>query len=369
MKKYLVLICISASVLTMIWGCRKDKEVDKPADTSGTGNGPTPYFIAYPTGFPPMKIPADNPMTEEGVALGRKLFYEPMLSANNQMSCATCHKIENAFADPRKFSEGVNGEMGVRNAMPLFNLGWAMTYNPLPHKFFWDGGASDMESQVIGPITNPIEMNETLFNIVKKLQQHPQYPGLFKKAFGTDSITTQRITFALTQFERTLISGNSRYDKYKNRQGTLTQSEANGMNVFLSEEKGDCFHCHGNFSTPFFTDYQFHNNGLDSLPHDSGLARITGRIDDVGKMKVPSLRNLVYTAPYMHDGRFNTLEEVVEFYNSGTKNGYATDEFIKKHLPGGLHMSEQDKKDLVAFLKTLSDESFITNPSFMKPAP
>jgi cytochrome c peroxidase len=318
-------------------------------------------------------------MTLEGVVLGRKLFYDPILSQTQTMSCATCHGTDYSFTDHGKqFSDGLHGEKGTRNAMPLFNLGWGANYGPYNHKYFWDGSASDMEAQVIGPITNPIEMSETLPNVLKKLQTHPEYPSLFKKAFGTDSITTQLLEFAIAQFERILISGDSKYDRAvlagdPINGSVLSSIEKIGMQVFMTPPPngGDCFHCHLINQNPggnFFTDFQFHNNGSQMMIKDSGLARTEHPINpsSMGKFKTPSLRNLVFTAPYMHDGRINTLEEVVEFYNSEAHLGANADQFISGHT-NGLQLGNLEKQALVAFLKTLTDSSFINNPDYKAP--
>lgn len=364
--KTIIGACLVAFTATMI-GCKLDEEV-KPGDQVNNGPAPvntTPYQLDYPQGFlwPRVPSPPDNPLTEEGVALGRKLFYDKILSATNTMSCATCHRPENAFTDPRRFSLGLNGEVGTRNSMPLFNLYGANIVNTSAHRFMWDGAHANMETQVIAPITNPIEMNQNLKELEQELRNHPEYPALFKQAFGIDSITIKYVTYAISQFERTLISGTSKFDKWKLGQAQLTESELRGMEIFGSEDKGDCFHCHGNTSSPFFTFFKFHNNGLDSVPKDAGLFLITNNPLDSGRFKTPTLRNLSYTAPYMHDGRFNTLEEVVEFYNSGVKYSKYTDEFLIKHK-GGLGLTEQEKADLIAFLKTLDDPEFVNNPKF-----
>lgn len=346
--------------LLVFFSCKKD-----PVVGDAYAYDPTPYQFEIPTnlGWSSFPVPADNPTTVAGVALGKKLFFDPILSANNTQSCASCHANTSSFSDPNRFSIGAFGQVGNRQGMPLFNLAWADKYNQTPHRYFWDGGANDLERQAIGPIMNPIEMsNKNLFDVVARLQNHPEYPGLFRKAFGSDSISAVKLAKAIAQYERTLISGNSNYDKAERRQRLRTQSEINGMIIF-STEKGDCFHCHGNLSSPFFTDFAFHNNGLDEVQADSGLYRITGKPEDIGKFKTPSLRNLSFTAPYMHDGRFKTLMEVIEFYNSGTKNSPTVDPMISKtFVHGGLNLAPQEKIDLLNFLLSLNDSSFVSNP-------
>jgi cytochrome c peroxidase len=354
----------------IVSSCKKDSAVTNPSPIDQTYT-PTPYSIQYPFywSYYPIPIPTNNPLTVEGIALGRKLFYDPILSQNNTISCATCHNISFGFTDNGKqFSNGLHGEIGKRNAMPIFNLGWYEKYGAINHRFFWDGGSPDIESQVFGPITNPIEMNENLFNVVSKLKSNTEYPTLFKKAFGKDTITSQLLAFAIAQFERTIISYGSKYDKgILSNFANFTQEEKDGMSIYTDIYKGDCWHCH-TISSHFFTDFGFHNNGIQQSFSDSGLARITRDPADMGKFKTPSLRNLVFTAPYMHDGRFKTLEEVVEFYNSQAYLGANKDPFITsdKH-EAGLNLSDYEKRSLVTFLKTLSDSSFISNPQFSKP--
>lgn len=364
LKKYW-LVALACCFLV---SCQREEEQNAPdpiaVDTTSKFK-PTPYTLKIPYGFPSLTIPVNNPLTVEGVALGKKLFHDKLLSVDNSISCASCHKQEFAFVDNAKFSTGVDGKIGLRNAMPLFNLGWAEMFNPTAHRFMWDGGNPDLENQVIAPIQNPLEMNQGLSALEQKLRAHPEYPALFKKAFGVDSVTIKYVMYAIAQFERTLISAGSKYDKYKQGLVDLTEQELNGLSIFSREEKGGCFHCHGNDRSPFFTNYRFHNNGLDSIPTDKGLGAITDIAEDNGKFKVPSLRNLAFTAPYMHDGRFTTLEEVVEFYNSGVKSGLTTDQNLKNHVAqGGLKLTEQDKKDLIAFLNTLNDYEFLVNENF-----
>jgi cytochrome c peroxidase len=368
MKKQLILVAIVS--VTSLWvACRKDAPLSSEKDRYAYD--PTPYNLVLPgnLGWSSFPIPADNPLTNTGVALGKKLFYDPILSVNNKQSCASCHKQENAFSDPLAFSFGTFGQKSERHSMPLFNLGWAEKYNQTGHRFFWDGGANDLERQALGPILNPLEMaNPSLEPVLNRLKNHPEYPGLFKRAFGSDTITSIRLAKALSQFERILITSNSPWDKAERRERLRTPSEINGMFIFVTESKGDCFHCHGNLSSPFFTDYLFHNNGLDASPKDSGLFRITGNPFDIGKFKTPSLRNLAFSAPYMHDGRFNTLMEVIEFYNSGVKNSPNIDPNIAKHFPeGGLNLTPQEKIDLLNFLLSLSDTSFTKNSEFSAP--
>ena len=313
----------------------------------------TPYTLVIPQGLPPMNIPSNNPLTVEGVALGKRLFYDPILSANNTQSCASCHLQETGFSETTQYSTGIDGIEGNRNAMPLINLGWQT-------KFFWDGGANGLESQVIGPITNPIEMHETMENVVAKLNAHAEYPDLFKAAFGSAEASSQNIMRAIAQFERTLISGNSKYDQYMRGETFLSSQELNGLSLFTDMEKGDCSHCHSLGST--FSDFEFRNTGLDSLPVDEGRYLITLNSNDRGKFKTPSLRNVELTAPFMHDGRFQTLLECVQHYNTGFRYSANLDPNLSFAVKG--RMTQQEMEDLVAFMKTLTDTEFVNNPEF-----
>lgn len=299
-------------------------------------------------------IPINNPQTIEGVALGKKLFFDSILSRNNAQACADCHSPENAFTDSERFSDGIEGIFGNRNSMPLFNLAW--NYD---EKFFWDGSSFSLEHQAFIPVSNPIEMASNWIEVEEKLQQHPEYPVLFEKAFGTTSIDSTLVTKAIAQFERTLISSNSKFDKYLLGEANLTPQELNGFNVFMDETKGDCFHCHGSDKNPLWTDNIFHNNGLDETFTDLGLGAVTGDPADNGKFKSPSLRNLAFTAPYMHDGRFATLDDVINHYSEGLKNASTIDPLMKKVAQGGVQLSAKDKADLKAFLLTLSDFEFM----------
>ncbi|MFN8301124.1 MAG: cytochrome c peroxidase [Saprospiraceae bacterium] len=348
-----VSIPVSLLLVALLTQCKDGASPDEPIS-------PTPYSLHIPAGMPAMDIPAGNPLSVEGIALGRKLFYDPILSADSTQACAACHRQNWAFVDSSlQFSIGITGAKGTRNAMPLFNLGWQ-------DNFFWDGGAADLESQVLGPITNPLEMNELLSNVAIKLNRHPEYPALFRVAFGlsdTASVTIPMLMRAIAQFERSIISADSRYDRWKRGEASLSDQELRGLALFENPEKGDCNHCHVTGST--FSDFVFRNNGLDSIGSDPGRYRITLLESDRGKFKTPSLRNIGLTAPYMHDGRFQTLEEVLDFYNTGFKDSPTLDPNLKHAVKGRL--SAQDKADLIAFLKTLDDPGLLSNPAFEKP--
>lgn len=348
--------------------CKKDNEVVMPVTgtISGSAGTPapvfktTPYFVKLPINFSPLPVPFDNPLTVEGVDLGRKLFYDKILSVDSSMSCGSCHNPLYGFTDNEKaLSTGVSGKKGNRNTMMLFNLAWVEKYGDKEHRFFWDGRAKTLEDQVRFPIVDRVEMEDSMPNVLLKLQRSSSYPALFKKAFGKDSITSQMLSKAIAQFERTIISGNTRFDFLN-----LTKQEQRGMLVFNDQDKGDCFHCHNLSGFLLSSDFAFKNNG--HAGPDIGLEKVTGNSEDRGKFRSASLRNLVFTAPYMHDGRFNTLEEVVEFYNSGASRVYPADGNITKHTDG-LHLTEQDKADLVAFLKSITDSTLIVNPGYLHP--
>ena len=324
---------------------------------------PIPYSLKVPELFQQKLIapliPINNPLTEEGIALGKKLFFDKKLSKNNTQSCASCHNPRNSFTDSLRFSLGVDGFSGSRNSMPLFNLAW--NFND---KFSWDGKELSLERQALEPVRNPIEMHSSWSNVALRLQQDQEYPTMFLNAFGTERIDSTLVTKAIAQFERTLISGNAKFDQYLLGNTSLNQQEVNGFTIFMSEDKGDCFHCHGSDNNPLWTDNNFHNNGLDTSFNDLGFGAVTGDPNDNGKFKSPSLRNLVYTAPYMHDGRFSTLEDVINHYSEGLQNSSTIDPLMKKVNQGGVQLTPQEKADLKAFLITLTDDGFINNPTF-----
>jgi len=317
--------------------------------------GTRAYPLAVTQRFPQVSLPADNPLTVEGVALGERLFHDPRLSRNNTLSCADCHDRAAAFADTRRFSLGAEGQTGKRNAMPLFNLAWGQG-------FFWDGRAETLREQVLMPVQDAHEMNETLERVVAKLT--PAAAPEFQRAFGTPEISADRIARALEQYLLTLISQDSRFDRAVRKVAELTEEEKRGLQLFVTEHDpkrglygADCFHCHGG---TLFTDHQFKNNGLELAPDDLGRMLVTGKAEDKGRFKTPSLRNIAVTAPYMHDGRFATLEEVVEHYSTGVQRSGTLDPNLAKHPAAGILLSAADKHALVAFLRTLTDEPFIT---------
>lgn len=335
--------------LTSILSCREKIEVENIVD-----NHDHTHTDLETKGFPQMRIPYDNETSEEGIYLGRKLFYDPILSGDNSQSCASCHQQSRAFSDSKRFSVGINGISGSLNASAIINAGWQSSA-------FWNGRAGSLEEQAVEPVESHIEMNLSWETAVFRLQVHDNYPDEFQKVFGTRKITKSLVTKAIAQFERSLISNQSKFDKFLSGDIDLTPMELAGYNLFLSE-KAECFHCH---TRPLFSDDDLHNNGLDANP-EKGQFAVTSNIYDRGKFRTPTLRNVEFTAPYMHDGRFETLEEVVDFYSDSIKTSYTVDPLMPNDN-GGFHWTSLEKLQLISFLKTLSDTAYINNPEFSNP--
>jgi cytochrome c peroxidase len=313
----------------------------------------TPLAFTVPAGFPQPALPADNPLTVEGVALGAALFADARLSGTGTQSCASCHAPDRAFSDGVAFSPGADGQPGKRNAMPLFNLAW----NP---NYAWDGSQPRVRDQALAAWTNPIEMHGDPARVVAQLARDEALAPRFSAAFGTPEITTERVTRALEQYLLTLVAADSRFDRAMRGSAELTAEEKRGFELFALEydpvrgQRGaDCFHCHGGV---LFTDYAVKNNGLDREPADAGREAVTGKATDRGKFKTPSLRNVALTAPYMHDGRFATLEEVVAHYDHGVQRSANLDPNLAKHPSDGIALGDDDQRALVAFLRALTDE-------------
>ena len=316
-----------------------------------------PVNLEYPSSFPIPIIPESNPLTQEGVTLGRHLFYDPILSSDNTISCASCHKQEHAFGDNTQYSFGVDQVMGHRNTPTIMNA----AFQP---EFDWDGKSNSLEDQAVRPIFNDIELhNNNWSEVINRLQMSDLYPDLFCAAFGTMEVDSSHVLMALAQFERTLISYNSKFDKWFIGEAALSNEEILGFDIYNSE-RGDCFHCH---PIGLFTDHISHNTGLDPIPFpDPGRYEVTQNALDEGAFKSPSIRNIEYSAPYMHDGRFSTLDEVIEHYNFGGHDSPTIDPLMK-YVGVGLFLSPDEKNALKAFLLTLSDETFINNPNFSNP--
>lgn len=328
----------------LILACSAPEKVPEPVAPVAEG------LFNPPANFPaPAYALAGNPVTADGFELGKALFNEPMLSRDNSIACAECHNQSYAFTHHgHDVSHGVDNRVGTRNAPPIQNMAWQK-------EFFWDGGVGDLDLFSVAPIENPLEMDENLGNVLTKLRSSSKYPALFKKAYGSTEITSQKFLKALSQFMISLISANSRYDKFIRKEGgILTANEQEGLNLF----KQKCSSCHAG---DLFTDQSYRNNGLNIQgSKDEGRFRITENPSDRYKFKVPSLRNVEMTAPYMHDGRFYTLEEVLRHYTTGVQQSQNVDPLVKN----GIALSEDEQAKIVAFLKTLTDREFLTNPKF-----
>ena len=358
MSRNRIMIAGMVVATVLLHACRRD-----PSPWTETiPMGPTPMSLDVPAwvlqavGAP--LLPADNPLTREGVDLGRRLFFEKALSDDFSLSCASCHLPENAFSDPRVVSLGTDGSPGRRNSMAIINAAW-------DHFFFRDGRSTSLEDQALRPVVDHAEMRNTWPTVVQRLQAHPHYPGLFKAAFGTAEIDSMRVVKAIAQFERTLLSFNSRFDRwfYGGDATALTEQEQRGFDLFMNA--GHCHNCH---APPLFHDNDFRNIGLDQFPADGGRSEVTGFGADKGRYKTTTLRNIAQTAPYMHDGRFATLEEVMDFYADDvvlTVNNL--DPHMFPWIEGEIDLSPQDRADLVAFMLALTDDGFLSNPAFQDP--
>ncbi len=383
MKKHL-LLALLASALLILSSCKDDEVPDDDNPTTGCEDisgsladiafEPTVYDFITPPLFPPANLPANNPLTEEGIELGRRLFFDPLLSADSTMSCASCHVPSSSFNDNVALPVGIDGLQGLRSTMTLVNMAFVPN-----NQLNWDGKAPDLQAQAIEPVINELELHETWENVECKLRSHDTYPELFRKAFGISDkqeITRDLAAKAIEQFELTLVSYNSQFDRII--RGELGQffeeNELRGWKLFQAEgtEPGiadaQCWHCHsfGQFKN-IFTNGDFFNNGLDSVGSlndftDLGRGGVTGNIADNGKFKSPTLRNIALTAPYMHDGRFNTLEEVLDAYGSGGHPAPNVDPFVPI-----IQLDSSEKADIIALLHTLTDTTFTNNPAFQNP--
>jgi cytochrome c peroxidase len=344
----------------------------------------TPYTIRVPFLFPDkLNIPSGNPMTMEGIELGRYLFYDGRVSGRTDpdslMSCSTCHLQSHSFEcgiDNPKFTGGrtygLTGILTPHYMVPMINLVWNDT------GYLWNGSIynsnpdehhRNIEDLTWMAITAPHEMNGDTNRSKALIQSIPGYPALFRKAFGSETVTVKNMGRAIAQFIRTLISADSKFDRYLAGKEDLTTSERNGYVLFMTEEGGDCFHCHGGDGNPLFTTNLFYNNAKDSVFTDTrDRYHVTGRETDIGAYKAPTLRNLAFTAPYMHDGRFTTLDEVIDFYSSGLVTSPWVSPLMHHLATHGAILTPQEKTDLKTFLFALSDSSFTINPAFSKPA-
>ena len=309
--------------------------------------------LSYPDYFPkPAYNFEKNPLTESKIELGRALFYDPILSKDNSISCSSCHTSHNAFAHTdHDLSHGIGDSIGNRNAPALMNLAWQ-------NSFMWDGAINHLDVQALAPIDHPKEMGEKLSNVIQKLKKSPIYPNLFQDAYGDSSISSERLLKALSQFQLTLVSSNSIYDKVKREEITFTKQQENGYALF----RKNCNSCH---TEPLFSNYRFANNGLsiDSTLMDYGKGSVTKLSKDSLTFKIPTLRNLSYSYPYMHDGRFEKLYEVINHYSGAKFESKTLDARIKKPIK----LTDNEKVDLITFLLTLNDKEFVSNPKFKFP--
>ncbi|SFB70892.1 cytochrome c peroxidase [Flexibacter flexilis DSM 6793] len=329
-----------------------------PDDNSNSTDVVVPDTLpfAVPSNFPePVYRFTNNRYSEEGFQLGRMLFYEPILSRDSTISCATCHKSYAAFTDPtHPVAHGIDHLSGTRNAPPIFNAIWQKT-------LFWDGGVAHLETLPVAPLTNPVEMDIQLAEVVRRLNQSSFYKPKFQAVFKKDTVDSQQILYAFAQFMGAIVSGNSRYDKYVRKEGEqLTDTELAGLTLV----KNKCGGCH---NTELFTDQSYRNNGLDATFTDVGRQRISLDNNDLGKFRVPSLRNLSYTKPYMHDGRFNKISEVLDHYAAGVLASATLDPLLQQKGVLGIPLTDDEKTKITAFLKTLDDSDLVKNKRYTQP--
>lgn len=353
-------ICVLVICLFLSGACRKDSPLETDELWGAYDPQPYPFPDAF-ANFPPVPEFDWNKTTIEGVTLGRKLYYDKILSTNGK-SCSSCHMQQTAFtiSDP-----GPNG-MGIPAHI---NMAWNSSFG-------WTGSTHTLDSVALADLEEGnIFLNANNDSILARFKRNEDYQRMFWNAFGVkiieESVDERKkyISYALAQFMRTQISYNSKFDKYLRGEINLSDDEIAGYDIFMSESKGDCFHCHGSESNPMWRDNLLHNNGLNSTftGNDLGLYLITGDANDIGKFRTPTLRNIELTSPYMHDRRFTTLEEVVEFYSTGLQNSPTVDPLMKKVNEGGVQLNPTEKSQLVAFLKTLTDPSFVSNPYLGNP--
>jgi cytochrome c peroxidase len=374
MKALYTIITLSW-LLSCILSCKKEtKEIPYQ---------PTPYEIDIPFGFPTkLNIPKNNPMTVEGVELGRYLFYDGRLSGRTHpdslMSCATCHRQERSFEAgidhpdfPGGFPHGLTGLQTHHVMLPMINLVWNSTgygWNGFLYPDNPDPQLRNLEDFVRLAVLASDEMDGDTTRIKNLFQSLNGYPELFEKAFGSSQITFTHIEKAIAQFIRTLISADSRFDKYMRGELQLSPSELNGYVLFTTEEGADCFHCHGGFGNPLFTTHLYYNDGKDTLFTDPmDRFSITGDPMDIGAYKATTMRNIELQGPYMHDGRFETLDDVIDFYSTAVVNSPSISPLMHHVANGGVRLTPTEREDLLSFIRTLRDDSFLTNPNFNKP--
>ncbi|MBU6341913.1 MAG: cytochrome C peroxidase [Bacteroidetes bacterium] len=386
-KRNWLILCFF-STIALVPACNKDNNPN-PTPTKGDLEdipyNPQAYTIVKPAHFPEIEVPKDNPMTLEGVQLGRRLFYDPILSADSSISCASCHLPKGSFTDNKATSKGIDGINGRRSAMSLLNVAY------VKNGLFWDGRSPSLEDQALRPVEDPVEMHNSWTKVVEKLKWNKDYPTRFRQAFGINDrseITKELAAKAMAQFERILISsGNSKYDrfKFKGENNLFDDEELDGFIMFNDDAlnqgvnlpDAQCFHCHGGILN---TGNNYFNNGLDSVSNldgfkDLGRYLVTTNNSDKGKFRAPTLRNIELSAPYMHDGRFKTLEEVVDHYSKNGTGVSNEDPFIRQigyPIQGSnpikyTGLTPHQKQSIVKFLKTLTDTDFVNNPDIQNP--
>ncbi|MGB0175799.1 MAG: cytochrome-c peroxidase [Owenweeksia sp.] len=368
-KRLLSLLTISIVILALS-RCRKDQSVILDENPGPQWPGATPYTLNIPQGFPAPNIPVDNPMSVEGVELGRHLFYDKRLSKDLSMSCGSCHMQINAFSDKEVRSIGIHGQQTRRHSMPLFNLAWQ-------ENFFWDGRALSLEEQALQPVTDQIELGNDWETVVARFEADSIYPDMFEAAFGPGPITKENAAKAIAQFERSIVSANSEFDevvRMKTKADFDDPAASRAWEFFNTDLGGDCFHCHGAVETAFLMgafgrDLQFLNNGLDKPGDqldDKGHEEVTGNINDRAKFKTGSIRNVFFSRPFMHDGSIPDLDSLVEFYNFGGHISPTIDPNMKA-AGTGRNWTRQQKDDLVKLLEAFTDYEYLQNPAYADP--
>ncbi|MEI7594967.1 MAG: cytochrome c peroxidase [Bacteroidota bacterium] len=360
--KYLKHKLILFFLLLLIFSsCKKEKLIQISSNA-------TPYQLVIPQGFPTKYYnPADNPLTVEGIELGRLLFYDGRLAGRTDLdsltSCATCHKQSKAF-ECGYHPSGITGIKTPHVMLPLINLIWN------PNTLLWNGKVANIEDLFWMGIYAPHEMKSDTNRAKAMIQSIPMYPPLFKKAFGSEIVTAKNMGKAIAQFIRILISSNSKFDKYLKGEANLSAQELNGFVLFTTENGGDCFHCHGGEGNPLFTTNQFYNNGKDTVFTDTrDRYAVTHNPKDIGAYKATTLRNIELTGPYMHDGRFQTLNDVLNFYATGLFYSPSVSSLMHHVSNNGNQLTLSQQQDLLSFLKTLTDSVFTHNPDFSNPRP
>jgi cytochrome c peroxidase len=362
----LFILCITVLMLSISCSDEVTSGNDEGKDLTNIPYAPQPYILNYPDDYPEMVIPTDNPTTMDGANLGRHLFFDPILSADSTMSCINCHLPEASFTDNKAVSPGIDGISGRFSSMSLFNVGFYDT------GLFWNGRSPNLEMQALQPIEDPLELHDTWENVERKLRGTERYHELFRKAFGiekTTEITRDLATKALAQFQRTIVaSGQSKYDLWKAGDYFFTDLEFFGYQMFFDVnddfKQVECNHCHAD---PLLTSNDYLNNGLQEAEtfddfENLGLGEVTGRRVDNGLFRVPTLYNVMLTAPYMHDGRLATIDDVLDHYDSGGKNSPSADALLRP-----LEMTNLERRALKAFLHTLTDTAYLSNPMLQDP--